>query len=226
MKEFIFHNFRLKLMALVFAFALWFFVAGQSSTEASYVVPLVFKGVPEDMVMTSAPPADIEVRVVGPNFVVKNLQAREIKAEVDLGGAKEGINSFRVMPADIAVPIGIKVMKVLPGTFDARMERIMEMDLPVRVRLEGIAAPGYKVTGFSVIPKIVTASVVAGKVKQTEALRTRPIDINGINASKVVLAQLDVTEREFRSVNVYNVKVKITVEKEKQDETQKEALRH
>ncbi len=215
MRELILKNFRLKLLALGFSLALWFFVAGQKSTEVGFIVPLSFKGIPKGMVMTGSPEGEADVRVVGPKFLVNNLLPSQIIAEVDLGSAKEGVNGYRILPRDVTVPIGIKVTRVLPASVEVRMDRLVDVVLPVKVRLSGKPAKGWRVAGVSASPKSVTAGVVRKNLDAISAVYTAPVDINGARATKAVTAQLEVPDHDLRALSAESVKVKVTFEKEK-----------
>lgn len=208
-------NIRLKLLALIFATALWFFVAGQSNTEVGFIVPIGFKGVPKDLVMAGSPPDEVEVRVIGPKLFVNNLSASQIIAELDLSGAKEGVNSFRLSPGDIIRPMGIDIIKVRPGSFDIRMERLISASLRVRPRLAGRPQSGFKVAETIVFPRTITASGVKKGIKELDAIYTKPIDVSGLNYSTSVTVPLDTSAFEFRSLSRNTVDVKLVIRRER-----------
>ena len=147
MKELFASNLKLKLLAVIFSLALWFFVAGQSRTEVGFIVPISYKGIPKDLIMTGAPPDEVEVRVTGPKLFINNLSPSQISAELDMSGAKEGINTLRIQPTDIITPMGVDVQRLRPSSVDFRLERITRVELPVRALVSGRPAPGYRVVG-------------------------------------------------------------------------------
>ncbi|MBI5970458.1 MAG: YbbR-like domain-containing protein [Deltaproteobacteria bacterium] len=215
MKELILKNLRLKLLALGFSLALWFFVASQTSTDVGFMVPLSFKGIPKGMVMTGAPEGEVDVRVAGPKFLVNNLLPSQIIAEVDLASAKEGVNGYRIPPRDVTVPAGIKVTRVIPASVEIRMDRLVEVELPVKVRLSGKPGKGWRVARVSVTPRSVTAGVVKKNLDVFTAVYTKPVDISGARARMDVTAQLEIPDNDIRALSVESVKVKVIFEKEK-----------
>lgn len=215
MRDFFTSNLRLKAMALVFAVALWFFVAGQSRTEVGFLVPIGLKGIPKDMVMTSVPPGEIEVRVTGPRLFISNLSPAQIAAELDLSSAKEGLNAYKIQPQDIVTPMGIDVLRFRPNSIEVKLERLAKIDLPVRVRVTGKPAPGYKVVETQVFPKSVTATGTRKDITAAGAVYTRPVDITGMDSSTSLSVLLDTAGAEFRSLSAERVEVKIIVKKEK-----------
>ncbi|MBI5598947.1 MAG: YbbR-like domain-containing protein [Deltaproteobacteria bacterium] len=122
----VFRNLRLKILALVFSAALWFLVIGEKSSEVGLFVPLVVRGIPDDMMIADNADMDIEVRVTGPRSLMTNLSPSEIEAALDVSGAKEGMNTYRISAGDIKTPGGIKVVRVRPSSVDIRIERLRQ----------------------------------------------------------------------------------------------------
>lgn len=216
MREFFTSNLRLKAMALAFAVALWFFVAGQSRTEVGFLVPIGLKGIPKDMVMTSGPPDEIEVRVTGPRLFISNLSPAQIAAELDLSAAKEGLNAYKLQTKDIVTPMGIDVLRLRPNSIEVKLERLSKADLPVRARVVGRPAPGYRVTDVQVFPKHVTVTGTRKEIKDIGAVFTKPLDISGMDSSTSLSVQLDTAGGEFRSISAERVEVKVIIRKERQ----------
>lgn len=215
MRKLLTSNLKLKVLALVFSVALWFFVAGQSRTEVGFLVPVGFKSVPKDMVMTSMPPAEIEVRVTGPKLFINNLSPTQISAELDLSGASEGLNTYRLQPTDIVTPMGVNVQRLRPSSIDFRLERLMKAELPVRVRLSGKPARGYRVAEVLAYPKTVVATGTKNEIRKLSELRTEPVSVSGLDSSVSVTAQVDASGLGFRTLSSEKVDVKIVVRKEK-----------
>ncbi|HXI09519.1 MAG TPA: CdaR family protein [Thermodesulfobacteriota bacterium] len=212
MKKFLSTNIRLKVVALAFAIGLWFFVAGQSDTEVGLLVPLVFKGIPKDMIMMSSPPEDVEVRVGGPKFIINNLSPSDIKAEIDLGGVKEGLNTVRLAAKDVTTPTGVGVMRIRPTSIDVRMESLVSVTLPVKVRLEGRPAPGFRVAEVTASPRSVKASGTKKDLKSMNWVSTKPVDISGLEATAHFTAPLDIPDHELRSISAETVAVQVKIE--------------
>jgi len=213
MKGWLTHNLGLKAISLILATGLWFFVAGQSSVEVGFFVPLGFTGIPPDMVMTTAPTGEIAVRVRGPKLVINNLTPSKITAGLDLSGAREGLNKYRVDVDNIAVPTGIVVTGVKPSSIRFRLEKIMRKTMIVKARLRGNPAKGYRVTDVLINPKTVEAAGLKKHILPLRRFFTRPLDINGLRESKVFKVKVDLEKKELRSVTPDTVKVAVTIKK-------------
>lgn len=215
MKVILLKNLRLKILALVFATALWFFVAGQSSTEVGFLVPIVFKGIPANMVIAGLPPGEVEVRVAGPKGVINNLSPSNVVVELDVSGAKEGHNTYKILPQNITTPVGVEVVRLRPSSIDLRMEPVIKLSLPVRARLTGSPAAGFRVAGVRVFPPSVTATGVKREIKNTSVIYTRPIDISGLGSTRNFTSELDILENEFRTISADKVSVRVVIEKQR-----------
>lgn len=215
MKRVLLTNIRLKLLSLAFASALWFFVAGQSNTEVGFIVPISFKGVPKEMIMTSTPPGEVEVRVMGPKLFINNLSPSQIIAELDLSDGKEGLNTYKLSPKDIVTPMGVEVLRLRPNSVDVKMERLIKVNLPIKVRMNGRPESGFRVSGISVIPKAVIATGLKKDIKDLSGIYTRPVDVTGLRYSTTISAPLDVQDFEFRSISTDKADVRIIIKKER-----------
>lgn len=215
-RSFLSTNRRLKLMALAFSVALWFFVAGQSRTEVGVLVPIGLKGVPNDMVMTSMPPGDIEVRVTGPRLFINNLSPAQISAALDLSGAKEGLNSYKIQSTDITTPMGIDVLRFRPNSIEVKLERLSKTELPVKARFVGRPAHGYRVAEVQVIPKTVTAIATKKELNDIGAVYTKPLDVTGMDSTQSLSVQLDTAGGALRGLSSDKVDVKVIIRRERQ----------
>ncbi len=212
MRGWLTHNLGLKALALILAMALWYFVAGQSSVEVGFFVPLSFSGIPEDMVMTTAPAGEVAVRVRGPKLVINNLTASKISADLDLSGAAEGLNKYRVEVDNIAVPTGVMVTSVKPSSVRFRLEKIMRKAVGVKAKFTGRPEKGFKVTVVSVSPRTVEAAGLKKNILPLRRLFTETISLKGLKESKTVKVNINYGKLELRGIDPEAVKVSIVIE--------------
>jgi len=211
----VFNNYGLKLLALVFAAALWYLVVGEKVTEVGVQVPIGLKGLPEDMIVVDNPPLMVEIKVSGPTTFIKNLSSSEVRGAIDLSGAKEGLNTFRMHSGDISVPTGLRVAGIKPFTLNIRLERLMRLMVPVRAVVEGSPEEGYEVKEIVIEPKDVEVSGRKKSVKKVKAVETEAVDVTGVNSDMTLNVPLDTSGMEFTDVRPESVAVKIVVVKRK-----------
>lgn len=211
----IFDNAALKVLALIFAIALWYLVVGEKSSEVGLMVQLGLKGMPKEMIVTKTPRLDVEVRVVGPSGFLDNLSPSEVAVELDLGGAKPGVNTYRLDPANVKVPKGINVLTVRPSSVDITLERLANKQLTVKVKTRGVPAKGFKVKSINVEPSSVD---VFGKKRATAGLKyvgTETLDITGLKASVVESIHLDLSKEGLSGAEPDTVVVRVEIVRKK-----------
>src|SRR5256885_12847856 len=84
----IFHNLGLKIISLLIATGLWLAVSSEPPSEVAFNVAIVFQNMPEDLEISSESIPSAQVRVRGPERLVRRLQASDIHEEIDLTGIK------------------------------------------------------------------------------------------------------------------------------------------
>src|SRR5689334_18339436 len=108
MLKFLRENLVLKVLSLLASISLWLYVTADRYPNTSYS-----RSVNADVFRLGSPPADVVVRfrqeplpvdVSGPKTEVDSIDDNEIKAEVDLHGARAGVTQLKILhyrkPAD------------------------------------------------------------------------------------------------------------------------------
>jgi YbbR domain-containing protein len=145
------HNFGLKLLSLALAVGLWVAVARDPMAEVAVDVPIEFHNIPENVEISSETIPRAQIRVRGPQRVVRRLQASDVSVEIELSGMKPG-----------------------ERTFDLTADQI-----PVHPRVVGSFAPGYTIGQIVADPATVTVSGPQKQVQLIEAAITDPVDASG-----------------------------------------------
>jgi YbbR domain-containing protein len=138
----IFHNLGLKVIALLIATGLWLAVSSEPPSEVAFNVAIVFQNMPEDLEISSETIPSAQVRVRGPERLVRRLQASDIHEEIDLAGMKPGERTFDLNKSQVSLPDKLEVAQIVPSQihllFDKRVTRIV----PVRPRVVGTFVSG------------------------------------------------------------------------------------
>jgi YbbR domain-containing protein len=211
-KGYITNNLRLKLLALFFSIALWFFVGGQRDAQVGFLMAVDLAGAPQDMVMVGEPPGQVEVRLSGPQGFINNLSPSQVQIILDVGSAREGNNTYRIEKHDIIVPRGIEVVNVSPNFFDVRFERLMTVMLPVRVNFAGTPSMGYQAINLKAEPSEVEVFGNKTAVANIKRIYTKLVDIEGFDSTKNLQVPLAFPEG-VRPGSLKNVYVTVTIEK-------------
>jgi hypothetical protein len=133
----VFHNLSLKITALVLAAGLWLAVSSSPPSEVAIDVAIIFRNMPSNIEISSEKIPSAQIRVRGPEAMIRRLQASDIRAEIDLTGIKPGERTFD-LTHQITVPDRLEVSQVVPSeihvAFDTRATRYV----PVQARVTGV----------------------------------------------------------------------------------------
>ena len=208
------HNLGLKLTALLLAIGLWLAVASNPSSEVALSVPIILRSMPADVEVSSEKIPEAQVRIRGPERVMRRLQASDVHVEIDVGGTKPGERTFDLTRA-ISVPDRLEVAQVVPSevhlVFDTRAVRTV----PVKPRVIGTFAAGYEIGQIVSDPANVE---LIGPKKQVDAIEsavTDPIDVTGLLDRVTVTRPAYVSDPLIQVTNPQPVRVTITMQKEK-----------
>lgn len=170
-------NWILKLISLIFALVLWFFVMGERKQELGFPVPLNLENIPKGMMVANEVPNLIDVRISGPRTLLMNLSPQDISISVDLKELKPGITSFKRLDERLNIPSALKVTRLSPSFVDVKLERIKEKEVPVKVVVSGDPPEGYKLINVSLNPGKVLVEGAESELKDVSQLETEAVDL-------------------------------------------------
>jgi len=204
-------NWALKLLSLVFALILWFFVMGERKLERSYAVPLEMKNIQEGMMVANDVPSRVDVRINGPRTLLMNLHSEDMRIVIDLKELPIGLTSFKRLEDRLNIPAPLKVTRMSPSYVDVKLDRLETRTVPIKPVLSGRPAPGLKVETVTVVPEAVAVEGAAEELKTLQQVKTAPLNIEGISSNLVEVVPLDFSGKLSRLKTSDSVEVKITV---------------
>src|SRR5215813_11184611 len=96
-KHYVLHNFWLKLLSLLLATGLWYVIArDQQPAEVAIRVPIEFRHVPENLEISSETIPEAQVRLRGPERLIRQVRSTDLRAEIDVAGARPGERTFNL----------------------------------------------------------------------------------------------------------------------------------
>ncbi|MCP5040511.1 MAG: YbbR-like domain-containing protein, partial [bacterium] len=103
------------LLALVIAVILWALAHGASSIERAYDVPVELESMGEDLVVTDQTPRNINVRIMGSQAALRNVDPGKLRYPIDVSGSKPGDAEFEVDVSNISLPRGARIVSRSPS---------------------------------------------------------------------------------------------------------------
>ncbi len=207
-QRYIQHNFGLKVLSVLLAALLWFLIAPDAQpAEVELRAPIVFQHVPAQLEISSELVPEAQIRVRGPERVIRQLQANQIHAEIELADAKPGERTFDLTSAQVRHPREITVVQVVPSrlhlAFDTRMTR--DVDIHPRVTCNGAQPP----IQASPDPARITITGPLHRVEKIDSATTDPIDATGTHGNFVVNTNVYLADPLVQVVQTTSIRVTV-----------------
>jgi YbbR domain-containing protein len=214
LRRWVLHNFWLKVLSLLIATGLWLAIAPQQEpAEVEVRVPIEFQHVPPHLEISSMTIPEAQIRVRGPESVIRTLRSTDIHAQLELADAKPGERTFDLTAQQIRHGRDLHVVQVVPGqvhlTFDTRLTR----DVGIRPRVIGNFVEGEQIGKILVDPQNITITGPEHHVEEVDAATTDPVDVSGTTTQATFVTMAYVPDPLVQVVNPVPVRVTVIMEK-------------
>jgi YbbR domain-containing protein len=199
----------LKLISILLAVILWYFVVSERSGETAISIPLDFRNIPTSLIIIKNPEESINVRISGPATRLRGLSPKNVKAIIDLSDAKPGTAEFIIQPEHITLPRGLRVTMVSPASIMLRFDTLLKKSLPVEAILVGKPSEGFKLTGVSVDPPAVDIVGAQLELRGLQRISTEEVDISGLKKNEIRKVPLNLAGLHIKSISKEEVKVNL-----------------
>lgn len=174
----------LKGLSVCLAVMLWYFVGSEDTVDKNVMIPIEIINLPRDLVISNQFKKEIEVTVSGPRSLILELTDRAVTRQVDLSSATPGTLVISNANNSIPVPRGITVLRVQPSSVILSLDKLIQKHFPVKPVVSGKIAQGHVLKGMKMDPEVITITGPETTLSQVDELRTRKIDIEGLNESQ------------------------------------------
>lgn len=214
LKRYVVHNFGLKMLSLLLAAGLWFMISrDEQPAEVAVRAPIVFDNVPADLEISSESIPEAQIRVRGPERIIRQLRTNEVQAELDLAGSTPRERTFELTPQQVRHPREVQVEQIVPSqihlTFDTRLTREVE----VHPRVTGVFAEGEQIVKADADPPRITVTGPRRHVERIDAAITDPIDATGTRGSAVFSTNVYVSDPLVQVEQPTTIRVTVIVQK-------------
>jgi len=214
LKRYVFQNFGLKLLSLILASGVWFLISpDEQPAEVALRAPIVFQHVPQHLEISTESIPEAQVRVRGPERVIRQLQAREVHAEIDLSDAKPGERTFDLTSQQVRHPSDVTVVQVLPSQVHLAFDTSLTRDVDIHPRVTGVFADGEQIVRVDSDPTRVTITGPKRHVEKIDAATTDPIDATGTMSSAVFTTNVYVSDPLVQVLQAGSIRVTVVVNK-------------
>lgn len=214
LRRWVLHNFWLKVLSLLIAVGLWLAISpDQEPAEVAIRVPIEFQHVPPGLEISSTTIPEAQIRVRGPERLIRELRSTDIHAELELSDAHAGERTFDLTAQQVRHQRDLHVVQVVPGqvhlSFDTRLTREVE----IRPRVTGSFVAGEQIAKVLVDPERVTIMGPKHHVEMMDAATTDPIDASGVTTEATFVTNVYVADALVQVVQPTPVRVTVVMEK-------------
>jgi YbbR domain-containing protein len=214
LRRWVLHNFWLKVLSLLLATGLWLVISpDEEPAEVAVRVPIEFQHVPPHLEISSVTIPDAQIRVRGPERLIRDLRSTDIHAELELGDAKPGERTFDLTAQQIRHQRQLHVVQVVPGqvhlSFDMRLTREVE----IHPRVTGNFAAGEQISKVLVDPEKIKITGPQHHVELVDAASTDPVDASGTTTTATFVTNVYVADALVQVVQPTPVRVTVVMEK-------------
>jgi YbbR domain-containing protein len=208
------HNFGLKVLSLLLATGLWYVTSpDEQPAEVAVRAPIVFERLPADLEISSETIPEAQIRVRGPERVIRQLRSNDVHAELELADAKPGERTFDLTSQQISHPHDLTVVQVVPSqvhiAFDTRLTREVE----IHPRVTGNFLTGEQITKVDVDPPMITITGPRHHVEKVDSATTDPVDATGTTSRATFTTNVYVADPMVQVVQPTSIHVTVFVEK-------------
>jgi YbbR domain-containing protein len=207
------NNLRYKILAVLLAMVIWYFVVGEERAEVGLTVPLELINIPRHLIVVNNVTPAIDIRVNGPKSLVRALAMENLRKSLDLSRARRGTAVFSISPEGIPLPRGVKITRISPTQVTVVLQNLVTKNVNVKPRLLGKPASGFEVVGIEVNTNQVQIAGPEDVVDNLETLYTKPIEIEGLTASLKQRTSLDFRNHQISLVKEVPLEVQVTIKK-------------
>ncbi len=179
------------LTSLFLAILLWYNVGGEQTVDTNVMIPVEVINLPRELVISNQFKKEIEVSVNGPRSVIMELQNQQITRQIDLSQATPGTRVVTNEVGSINFPRGIDVLRIQPSSIILSLDKLVQKVFPINPVTNGTPMVGYILKRLKMDPEVISITGPETVLSQYEVLRTRVINIAGLNKSVQTQVPLD-----------------------------------
>lgn len=168
-------------LAVVLLSALIWFVFDDKEREL--FVPVVIGDLPAGLILATLPPKEVEVRVKGQHYRIKNLHPGRYQYTIDPSTLPVGLHPIALQANRFGFPEGVSVDRIHPDIILLKIEPEIKKQVPITVTLSGKPAAGYHVADAVSRPSSVILKGPESILQPLSQALTQSIDIAGLSAS-------------------------------------------
>ena len=175
-------HWQLKILALLLAVALWFFVGSSERTEIALALPIEYVGLEGPLTLDGPRREMVDVHLQATRWAAERVSPATVRVRVDVSRLREGDNVVHLVPESVQAPPGVRVTRLAPAWATVRTTQAETRTVPVIPQLHGRPAPAHVLGPVVVEPATVQIKGPRTTIEARTIVETLPVDVSGRRA--------------------------------------------
>ncbi|MFQ5863986.1 MAG: YbbR-like domain-containing protein [bacterium] len=214
----LFNNYKIKIVVIVTAIFIWFFVVTENDYEYGIEVPVTVINIPDGKVILNEIPRNAKVKIKGSGKALIALSvSRGARLELDLSDV-DYQKTFFLKPKNVLVsrPAGsIETQEIIsPDSITVLLDDYQERKIAVATKIRAKTAPGYTIVGeVQITPDSITISGPKSIISQIDKVLTQELEYSDLRFDLRATAPLAAMPSEKVEVSANQVDIFLNVQK-------------
>jgi YbbR domain-containing protein len=205
----------LKIIAIFFAVSLWFYVLNSEPVEIEKKIQIEFL-LPKGFAVSSLTEKQLLLKLKGSKAFIGNVFTNKEKLVIDLNPYyKKFGRNFKVLyhPSQISVPFGVDILEMNPREANIEIDRLVQMELPVKIQYIGNMAYDRKFKEVSIEPQNIMVSGPIEVIRRLSRVETNPVNLSSIEKEEgTITVPLDELDSRLTYAESPRIKLKYKVQ--------------
>lgn len=197
----------LKLISLLSAVILWFYILGSESYEVEQKISLDYI-VPREAAISNVPVSEVTVSLKGPRIFMRNIFSNQQKIALDLTSYSYKFNrpfTVFIKPHHVPILFGMDVVRIVPNQIQVELDKKIFKKISIKPKLTGTLMADYRLMNYKVKPSEIMIAGPREVMRKVSRLNTKPINLSQFKNSGKMEVKLADSDSRIEMIDRDNV---------------------
>jgi YbbR domain-containing protein len=219
-KNFLFKNPGLRLLALFLAVLVWIIITGKERAYSEKTIDVIVEyfGMSANIDIRSVNPDKVRVKIQATSNVLAKIGIDDFKLRIDLSRITESTR-LNVFSEDFLYsPSNVRVLSIHPRMIEVTTAELFTRDIPVKIHYIGVLKSGVRLLERRVVPEKVRIVGYKSQIMSLSAVETdESINLGEISDSRTMTLTLKKVKEIIKFVDFDKVELSLVVANDKKD---------
>ena len=173
-------HWQLKVLALLLAVGLWFFIGSAERMEIALALPIEYVGL-EGPLTLEGPRRDlVDVHLEATRWAAERVSPATVRVRIDVARLREGENVIHLTPDNVQALPGVRVTRVTPSWLTVQATPAATRTVQVVPQVQGRPASEHVMGPVVVDPPTVQIRGPRTTIEARTVVETLPVDVSGL----------------------------------------------